>query len=223
MGRSDVGIGSANTLPRVGLVARVIRQFAKPRGFVGHIVGIILANRASNIRRSRWTVERLGIDPSNRVLEIGCGPGVALKACLERLRHGTAVGVDHSDVMIAQARRRNAKAIRKKRLKLIAGTIDDLAQNEPPFDRIFSINVIQFVPDKVSFIMSCVERLAPNGLLATTFQPRGTKPTREAALAMARTLTELMATTGLTDLQTQILELKPVPAICVLGRKNRSA
>jgi SAM-dependent methyltransferase len=219
MGKLDAG-GDAH--PQAGLVATIVRQFARPRGFVGRIVGIILANRSSNVLRSQWTVERLGISTGDRVLEIGCGPGVALKACLERLRDGTALGVDHSEVMIAQARRRNAKAIRKKRLKLIAGTIDDLPADEPPFDRIFSINVIQFVADKNAFVKICADRLAPNGLLATTFQPRGTKPTREAALAMAHLLTELMARAGLTDVRTETLELKPIPAICALGRKTAS-
>src|SRR5215510_229815 len=122
------------TLPQSGLVASIVRQFAKPRGFVGRIVGVILANRGSNIRRSRWTVERLGISAADRVLEIGCGPGIALKACLERFKDVAAVGVDHSEVMIAQARRRNAKAVRRKRLKLIVGTLDDLPESEPAFD-----------------------------------------------------------------------------------------
>jgi 2-polyprenyl-3-methyl-5-hydroxy-6-metoxy-1,4-benzoquinol methylase len=122
--------------------------------------------------------------------------------------------------MIAQARRRNAKAVRRKRLKLIVGTIDDLPASEPPFDRIFFINVIQFVPDKEWFIRACAKRLAPDGVLATTFQPRGTKPKREAALAMAHTLAELVAEAGLTAVRTEILELKPVPAVCVLGRKT---
>jgi ubiquinone/menaquinone biosynthesis C-methylase UbiE len=220
MGEPGAGIGGGDTLRQAGLVATVVSQFAKPRGLVGRVVGVILANRGSNVRRSRWTVELLRISPADRVLEIGCGPGVALKASLERLEDGVAVGVDHSDVMIAQARRRNAKAVRRKRLKLIVGTIDELPASEPPFDRIFSINVIQFVADKESFIKACAKRLAPNGVLATTFQPRGTKPTREAALAMAHTLAQLMAKAGLTGARTEILELKPVPAVCVLGEKT---
>ncbi len=202
-----------------GLVSAIVSQFARPRGLAGRVVGAILANSSSNVRRSRWTVDLLGICAGDRILEIGCGPGIALAACLARLRTGTAVGVDHSALMVMQARRRNAEAVREGRLRLIAGTIGDLPGNAQPFDRIFSINVVQFVPDKLAFIRDLAGRLAPNGLLATTFQPRGESPTREEAFAMARLLTELMTGVGLTGLRTEVLELKSMPAVCVLARK----
>ena len=199
--------------------SKIAGHFAKPRGLFGRVVGFILANRASNVRRGRWTVDLLALSRGDRVLEIGCGPGVALKACLEILAESNeVVGVDHSDVMINQARRRNSQAVRTGKLKLITGTIDDLPAAERPFDRIFSINVIQFMADKEAFIASCMKRLAPSGVLATTYQPR-IKPTRAAALAMAKTLTEVKALAGLTGIRTEILELKPVPAICVLAQR----
>jgi ubiquinone/menaquinone biosynthesis C-methylase UbiE len=201
------------------LLKWAIGQFAKPRGFFGRIVGIILANRGSNVRRNRWTVGLLALAPRDRVLEIGSGPGVALKACLKRLKEGAAVGVDHSDVMIAAARRRNARAVRQKRLKLVQGTIDTLPPDEPPFDKIFSINVIQFLADKRGFITACARHLSPNGVLATAFQPRGVKPTREDAIAMAKALAALKSAAGLKDVRTEILEMKPIPAICVLAKK----
>jgi 2-polyprenyl-3-methyl-5-hydroxy-6-metoxy-1,4-benzoquinol methylase len=200
-------------------VSKIAAQFAKPRGLFGRFVGLILANRPSNVRRAQWTVDRLALSGGGRVLEIGCGPGVALEACLSILTEGgVAVGVDHSDVMIKLAHRRNSLAVRSKRLKLITGTIDDVPADESPFDRIFSINVIQFIADKEAFVANCVKRLAPNGVVATTYQPR-IKPSREAALAMAATLTELKARAGLTNIRTEVLELKPVPAICVLAQK----
>jgi ubiquinone/menaquinone biosynthesis C-methylase UbiE len=204
---------------REKLAPKIVSQFTRPRGLLGGLVGFLLAHRASNVRRAQWTVQLLELAGSDRVLEVGCGPGVALKACLKILdEKREAVGVDHSDVMIGQARRRNSGAVRSKRLKLVTGTIEALPVDERPFDRIFSINVIQFFADKEAFIASCANRLAPSGLLATTFQPR-IKPTREAALAMAKTLTELAVKVGLTKTRTEILELKPVPAICVLAQK----
>lgn len=204
---------------RKSLVGRVIGQFAKPRGTFGRLVGFVLANRASNIRRGRWTIALLGLSPDDRVLEIGCGPGVALVTCVALAKDGAVVGLDHSDVMIEQARRRNAKAVRRKRLKLVRGTIEDLPANEPPFDRIFAINVIQFIADKDAFIVACAARLAPRGVFAITFQPRGTRPTREAAIEMAKLVSALMAKAGLTDIRTELLEMKTVPAICVLGKR----
>jgi ubiquinone/menaquinone biosynthesis C-methylase UbiE len=194
-------------------------QFGKPTGLLGRIVGWIFANRASNIQRSKWTVEQLKLALHERVLEVGCGPGVALKGCLERVTEGTVVGLDHSDVMIAQARSRNSKAVRKKRLRLIVGTMADLPADEPPFDKIFSINVIQFA-DKAAFVAESVGHLSPGGTLATSYQPRGGKPTREQAAEMSKTLEALFTKNGLTEVKTEWLELKPIPAICVLGSKK---
>ena len=168
-------------MPLETLRSKIAGQFAKPRGLFGRCVGLILANRPSNLRRAHWTVELLALSGGDRVLEIGCGPGIALEACLNILtERGVAVGVDHSDVMIKLAGRRNALAVRSKRLKLITGTIHDVPADESPFDRIFSINVIQFIADKEAFFANCVKRLAPHGVLATTYQPR-IKPSREAA------------------------------------------
>src|SRR5262245_12943819 len=198
--------------------AAIISQFSKPTGIFGRLVGFILANRSSNVRRGRWTVDLLELSSGDRVLEVGCGPGVALKACLKRLEQGIAVGLDHSDVMIDQARRRNARAVQMKRLRLIVGTIDDLPADQS-FDRIFSVNLIQFIPDKLVFLAACMKRLAPDGMLATTFQPRGRKPTREAAFAMAKTLAETMVSLGFIDVHTEVLEMSPVPAVCVVSRK----
>lgn len=204
---------------RKAFLSKVVRQFTKPSGLPGHVIGFILAHRTSNVRRAHWTVELLALSPGDRVLEIGCGPGVALKACLEILKEGgEAVGVDHSAVMIQQARRRNSRAFQGKRLRLITGIIDDLPADAGPFDRIFSINMIQFVADQEAFLARCAKRLAPNGVLATTFQPR-VKPTREAALQMASLLVAAKAKAGLTNIRTEILELQPVPAICVLAQR----
>jgi trans-aconitate methyltransferase len=202
----------------MNIEAAIVSQFARPTGIFGRLVGFVLANRSSNVWRGRWTVDLLELSARDLVLEVACGPGVALKACLERLKQGTAMGLDHSGVMIGQARRRNARAVEMKTLRLIVGTIDDLPADER-FDRIFSINLIQFLPDKPAFLVACMKRLAPNGMLATTFQPRGRKPTREAAFAMATTLTETMTGLGFIDVRTEVLEMNPVPAVCVLGRK----
>src|SRR5262245_27936588 len=97
----------------------VMSQFRNPHGAGGHVTGWIMGHRSSNRSRSRWAVDLLDIKPGERVLEVGCGPGVALAAIAERVVGGLGVGVDPSTVMIRQARRRNAAAISAGRVELV--------------------------------------------------------------------------------------------------------
>ena len=196
----------------------VVSQLARPRGVLGHIAGWILATRGSNVLRNRWTVDLLDPKDDEVVLEAGCGPGVALKLCLSRASV-RAVGVDHSTVMIAQAARRNRRAIKAGRLKLFEGTLEVLPDTWGPFDKTFSINVIQFV-DQAAFVAWAKVLLKPGGTFAATYQPRHATATRVDALNMAARLSEILTAQGFVSVRTEELELKPVPAVCVLASRN---
>jgi len=52
-------------------------QFAHPQGWVGRLVGTILAWK--NRERNAWTISMLDIQPDDQVLEIGFGPGQAIQ------------------------------------------------------------------------------------------------------------------------------------------------
>ena len=194
----------------------IVSQFKHPRGLLGRLVGWILAGRGSNLVRNRWTVDLIDPTSGEMVLEVGCGPGVALELCLSRASV-KAVGVDHSKLMIAQADKRNRKAMRAGRLRLMEGTIEDVPASTL-FDKMFSINVIQFV-DTDAFVARARTVLKPGGILATTYQPRHAKATRADALKMAAELTALLNSQGFTDVRSEEIDLKPVPAVCVLGMR----
>jgi hypothetical protein len=53
----------------------VARQFQHPTGVGGHVADWVKGRRSSNVRRNRWAVEQLDIGPTERVIELGCGPG----------------------------------------------------------------------------------------------------------------------------------------------------
>lgn len=57
------------------LRTRLIRQFHRPAGTLGHLSGWIMANRSSNVDRNRWAVGQLDVRPTDHVLEIASGPG----------------------------------------------------------------------------------------------------------------------------------------------------
>jgi hypothetical protein len=67
------------------------RQFARPRGPLGWLVARLM--RRGNASLNLWLVELLAVQPQDRVLEVGFGPGVALAALLARASAGFVAGV----------------------------------------------------------------------------------------------------------------------------------
>jgi spermidine synthase len=61
------------------VVEHVRAQFGRPAGLGGRMAGWVMAHRSSNRRRSAWAVSLLGVERDDRVLEIGFGPGVAIR------------------------------------------------------------------------------------------------------------------------------------------------
>jgi len=66
------------------LALAIRSQFMQPRGFAGWLVGWEMALRPSNRKRNVWAVGLLGVEPSDRVLEIGFGPGIAIRELSRR-------------------------------------------------------------------------------------------------------------------------------------------
>lgn len=89
-------------------------------------------------------VDALPLAPGMRVLEIGCGPGAALREVARRIGPGGhALGIDRSAATIRQAGAACAEAIAAGRLSLrrIAGEDFALAPGEAPFDLAFAFRV----------------------------------------------------------------------------------
>lgn len=181
---------------------------------------MIMAWRPSNVRRNEWTVGLLDLAPQHIVLEIGCGPGLALALCARQLTTGRLVGIDHSDVMVRQARRRLKRQIHEGRAEVLHGSADRLASLSGGFDRVFSLNVIQFIPDPESLFRQILACLRPDGMVATTYQPRTTNPSRSQAMEMAERIEIAMRAAGYADISRHELPLKPVSAVCVTGRRG---
>lgn len=201
--------------------AQIVGQFRQPHGPIGQIAGWIMANRGSNRRRNAWTVDLLNIQPSDRVLEIGCGPGLAVQMCAARAISGLVFGLDHSQMMLNQSHARNEQSILAGRVELHLGGLDKLQMLQGPFDKVLSANVVQFFQDKATAYRKMIEVMAPGGIVATTYQPRHKNPQRLDAVRFAEDVGQHMTAAGFTDITVSELPLQPVPAVCVLGTRPR--
>ena len=200
--------------------AWIVSQFGKPTGPLGHLAGLIMSARASNRLRSRATVDLLDVRPGQRVLEIGFGPGLAVELLAERVGGGQVVGVDHSEAMLGQATRRNARAIRDGRVRLILGSAEALPASEAPFDRIVAVNVFMFWEDPAAVLARIRSHLAPDGVLALTLQPRRPGATADDTRAAAARMVAALGSAGFGPPRVEILDLPPVPAACVLAGRG---
>ena len=204
----------------------VVRQFHRPTGAAGHVVGWVMARRTSNVHRSRWAVGLLEVGPSERVIELGCGPGVAVAALADRARGGMVVGVDHSAVMIRQARRRNAEAVRTGRVQLVQRPVEELGRAEGgfgvPFDAALAVNTVGFWPDPPARLRDIGAMLRPGGRIALVAQPRCPGATAETSVAAGDELVALLVGAGFGNIRRETLDLDP-PAVCVLAERLRHA
>jgi len=73
---------------------RKINQFGFPHGPLGHLAGLVM--RHGNTDMEQAAVDALTLHGSERVLEIGPGPGVGLRLLADRLPGGHATGLDPS-------------------------------------------------------------------------------------------------------------------------------
>jgi SAM-dependent methyltransferase len=195
----------------------LVAQFHRPHGAGGRAAGWVMAHRGSNRKRNVWAVGLLEVQPDDRVLEIGFGPGIAIGELARRATRGRVVGVDHSEVMVRQASRRNAAAVRDGRVELQLGNAEQLPEFDEPFDKILAVNSLMFWDDPVARLKELRGFLRPGGRVAIAFQPRAPGSTDETAARAGEEIAAHFAAAGITDVRVETLPLKPTAVVCVLG------
>ena len=195
----------------------ITAQFIRPTGFLGWVVGQVMATRPSSRQRNLWTVSLLDIASTDRVLEIGFGPGLGIELAAERARDGLVAGLDHSCVMRGQALKRNRKAVDAGRVLLRTGGLDALFRLDLRFDKVFGVNVAHLWPDRGAALAAIRTVMKPGGTLALTYQPRGAGAKADKGPLFAERLTQELIAEGFVSPRTETLALKPYPAVCVLA------
>jgi ubiquinone/menaquinone biosynthesis C-methylase UbiE len=121
--------------------------------------------------RLRSIVDQLEIQPDDRVLEIGCGHGVAATFVCERLEGGHYTAIDRSPKMIEAAARRNAGHVEAGRAEFLVASLEQVDLGTRRFDKVFAVRVglLRDDPDRAQGIVN--RWLAPGGKLFEFFDP----------------------------------------------------
>jgi SAM-dependent methyltransferase len=173
-----------------------------------------MAGEASE--RFVWAVDTLAVSPADRLLEVGCGHGVAVSLVCEKLSTGTVVAIDRSPKMIEMATRRNREHVATGRAVLEAVALENADLGKRRFDKIFAFNVAPFwLKPEVAFGI-VRKHLAKDGTFYLFWDARHTASGRAGDLAKQLRERVRLGRFSVDRLLTQ--NLRPVPAVCVIGR-----
>jgi cyclopropane fatty-acyl-phospholipid synthase-like methyltransferase len=172
-------------------------------------------SRQAAAERITWAVEKLEVEPGDRILEVGCGHGVAVSEVCERLGGGTIVAIDRSPKMIEAALKRNAEQVAAGKASFQAVSLHEAELGEGKFDKVFAIHVAAFVRGQPERELGIVrDLLADGGRLYLFNQPLQAQRARELAESEAGVL----EAHGFTINAVIVEELTGATAFCVVAR-----
>jgi len=100
------------------------KQGSEPTGLIGKIIGRLM-NKFQTALYIDYFKNELPPDHS-KILDIGCGGGKFLAFLFLANDSYSLYGLDHSPEMVALSKKVNKKAIERKRLEIIHGSVPNL-------------------------------------------------------------------------------------------------
>src|SRR6516225_9605960 len=140
-----------------------------------------------------WVAGLLKVTANDRVLEVGCGPGVVLQRLAQLAAAGHVAGIDQSREMVEQARARNATAVQSGLVELRLGSVESLPFDDDTFDKALAINSMQVWPDPAAGLREIRRVTRSGGRIGLGFTRYSGQPNQG--------LTERLTAAGFTDAQ----------------------
>lgn len=164
-----------------------------------------------------WAGDTLAVQPGDRVLEIGCGHGVAVSLIAEKLDGGSVFAIDRSPKMIAAAQRRNADHVSAGRASFQTVSAAEARFGKARFDKVLAIHVGLFLRGdparELEVVRGC---LTDEGSLHLSWEPFEAEEARPTGEALAAVLQER----GFIVSAVLVEDLSATTAVCVVARKG---
>ncbi|HEY3057693.1 MAG TPA: class I SAM-dependent methyltransferase [Chloroflexota bacterium] len=201
----------------------LFKQFGCPSGWLGSIAGRFMARNAYD---DAWVVDLLDVQATDRLIEVGFGPGVAIELLARRATQGLVAGVDPSEVMLHQALKRVSKAASTGRVDLRIGGAEKLPFADGSFDKACALHSIYFWPSVEQGARELQRVLVPGGRVAIAMrmqQERGGafNPSRYGMTEQRLTeISHIFAANGFTEITTEQRDF-PRELVSVLLARRR--
>ncbi len=124
----------------------------------------------------RIAIQQMKLSPADRVLEIGCGAGEALRLVLEETACQQAAGIDCSAEMIEETAKRNQLSVQAGVLELKHGQVEDLPWPDESFTAVFAISNFHIWDSRCDGLQEILRVLKPSGKFLLCLRRARTKP-----------------------------------------------
>src|SRR4051794_32319614 len=133
-----------------------------------------MAGKAS--KRFVWAVDTLEVRRADRLLEVGCGHGVAGSPFCERVTTGKITAIDRSAKMIEMATRRNREHVDAGRAVRRSVALEEADLGDRRFDKVFAFNVAPFWLQPAAALGAVGTHLARDGAVYLFWDTRHAAP-----------------------------------------------
>ncbi|HZJ25939.1 MAG TPA: methyltransferase domain-containing protein [Acidimicrobiia bacterium] len=113
------------------------------------------------LRRRQLVLEAIAAAPGERILDVGCGPGFYLVELVDSVGpDGSMIGVDSSATMLGIAA---GRCEGHHNVTFREGDATALPVEDASFDAVFSVQVLEYVPDVTAALAEMHRALKPGG------------------------------------------------------------
>lgn len=180
------------------------------RGLMCWLYPILFRNPPSN----RLIVEVAGLGPDDRVLDIGCGPGAAVRVSAPLVAE--SVGADPSERMLRLARRRTRDLTN---VRYVQAPAHHLPFDDDTFTVVWTIHSMHHWGDEAAGLSEARRVLAPGGrlLVMEVLDPSKAWGVDDAGIER---IVEMMRQAGFVDVESAKHRLGNADEAVILGRRR---
>jgi ubiquinone/menaquinone biosynthesis C-methylase UbiE len=205
----------------MGFIHSFAMQVRKPEGILGKFLVPIM--NSLNRQLYDWTIDLLDIKPTDRVLELGFGPGNGIRKMAAIATEGLVAGVDFSELMVRRSQKRYATQISAGRVDVKHGDVSSLPYDDQSFNKVIAVQLIYFCQPPNVFLEESRRVLRPGGRIALSFVAKEDmaklKFTKTGVFTLytGQDVSKLLTEAGFTHAHFEAKPVRTVLAICALA------